>query len=91
MNTFVSSHYPGIKYFLPVVGVLLLGLVAGLLGFVWVWPLSVGSAVALVIWILAKKIDAPDRKFFNGLALTFFLSALMLGALGAVAAVAGIL
>jgi hypothetical protein len=85
MNTFVSSHYSGIKYFLPVVGVLLLGLVAGLLGYVWVWPLAVGSAVALVIWILAKKVDVSAQKFFNGLAMTFFFSALMLGIFGFIA------
>jgi hypothetical protein len=82
----VSNHYSGVTPFLPVVGVILLGLVAALFGYIWAWPFVVGSAAALVIWTLAKKNpDEHARKFHGGLALTFFVSALVLGALGAIA------
>lgn len=84
-KTVVSNHYSGVKHFLPAIGIILLGLVFALLGYVWAWPLAVGSAVALVIWFLARKTDVPTKKFFKGLALTFFFSALMLGAFGFVA------
>ncbi len=91
MNTVVSNHYSGIKHFLPVVGIILLGLAATLFGYIWAWPLAIGSATALVIWLLAKNTDASARKFFNGLALTFFISALTLGALGFIAVAVGLL
>lgn len=91
MSTVVSNHYSGVTRFLPVVGVLLLGLVAALFGYIWAWPLAFGSAVALVVWVLGKENPAaPARKFFGGLALTFLASAVALGAFGAIAVAVGL-
>ena len=91
MNTVISNHYSGVKRFLPAVVVILLGLTGLLFGYIWAWPLAIGTTVALVIWILAKKNpDVHARKFHGGLALTFFVSALMLGAFGVIAVAASL-
>lgn len=65
--------------FWPVV-VVLLGIVGGLAGFVWVIPSAIGIAASLALWILAK--DRKDKPILIGLSRTFFCSALVLGAIG---------
>ncbi|MBI2120482.1 MAG: hypothetical protein HYT94_02550 [Parcubacteria group bacterium] len=85
MNTNAISKYAGIKPMgLPGI-VVLLGLIFGLLGYIWAWPFAIGSAVALVILILARHADPGSRKLLFGLAWTFFVSAVTLGILGIVA------
>ncbi len=85
MNAVAVNYYSGIKKFVLPVAVLLLGLVCSLLGFIWVWPLTIGVAVALVIRTIAKKTARPDRRFFAGLSFTFFVCAVFVGAFGFIA------
>lgn len=66
---------------LPVL-VLLFGLLFALFGhahYIGAWPPAFGIAVALLICILAAHAGSEQKKFFAGLALTFFASAVALG------------
>jgi hypothetical protein len=67
----------------PVIA-LLAGFGPSLFGYIWVLPFAVGSAVALVILILARDSGGKEKRGLVGIAMTFFFLGLALLAAGAV-------
>lgn len=87
-STNVVSKPVGKKVLFLPVAIVLLGVALGLLGVSVALPFACAIAAAVVVYLLTKDSDAPTRKFFAGLERMFLVSALIVGLIGVIVAIA---